>query len=670
MSAGDRVRRSLMTDPALQFKNLTDLFRSRLTPLIGLALIMGTLALYWPVRHHDFVNYDDGKFVSKNIHVRAGLTWDSIKWALTADLVTPAFNADYWTPVTFLSHMITVELFGMEPSAHHLVNLLLHFLNTLLLFLLLRWMTGALWPSAAVAALFAIHPLHVESVAWISERKDVLSMFFGLLTIGAYVRYSRVPTVGRYLVMVLAFALGLMSKAMLVTLPCLLLLIDYWPLGRLRPVGWRDVAERIIWWHLVKEKLPLFGMAAACLLITYLALERDEALYSLATLPFGARLANALVAYVAYIKMMFWPTGLAVIYPHPGATLPLWQPVAAAVVLVAISLLVMMGGRRWPYGVTGWFWYLGTLVPVVGLVQAGEQAMADRYTYLPLIGLFLIIAWGVADFVNGRLERKIAMALVAGVVLSLLFVGARVQVGYWRNSITLFEQTLRVTSDNHVAHNSLGGALAKRGKRDEAVAQYREALRIKPSYTRARSNLGLLLTEQGKLDEAIAHFSRVLEIRPNYASAHNNLGLALARQRDLPRAVAHYTESLRLRPDNEKAHNNLGLALAEQGKLPEALAHYAESLRLRPDYEKAHNNLGIALAEQGKLPEGMAHFSEAVRIDPAFAEAHINLGLVLAQQGKLTEAIAHYSQALEIQPGLASVRRHLEEARLRQTGGR
>jgi Flp pilus assembly protein TadD len=655
---------------------------------------------------HEFNNYDDKLYITENPHALAGWTSDGVMWAFTAT------HASNWHPLTWLSHLLDCELYGLNPKGHLFTNVLLHIVNTVLLFLLLRRMTGALWRSGFVAALFALHPLHVESVAWVAERKDVLSTLFWILTIWTYVRYVERPGTKRYLPILLSFALGLMAKPMLVTLPFVLLLLDYWPLERFR-VGqldgnkevtkgiFSDLREqRSLVFSLLWEKVPLFVLTVASSLVTFFAQKAGGSVGTWESYPLKIRIANALVSYLKYIGKMIWPQNLAVFYPHAGASLPMWQIVGAGVLLVSITVLAIRAAPRRPYLAVGWLWYLGTLIPVMGLLQVGAQAMADRYTYVPLIGLFIMIAWGVSELAMRWKYGRIALAISSCVLLLGLMSTSWAQVRHWKNSITLFEHALKVTKNNYIAHNNLGAALEKQGKIEDATVHYIEALRIKPYFADPLNNLGFILLEQGRNAEAISHFSRALQVRPNFAEAHNNLGVALDGMGRTDEATTHYSMALKIKPDFAEVYNNLGLALdgmgkpkeaiiqykialqmkrnypeaqvnlgtalERQGKLTEAIAHYSEALRLKPDFAGAHNSLGFALAQQGKFNEATAHFNEALRIKPDYAEAHNNLGMVLDDQGKLTEAITHYSEALRLRPNLAEAHNNLGVALARQ----
>ena len=534
-------------------------FNIRPDILICLFLVIITLSSYWQVRDFAFNNYDDEAYVTKNQHVRRGLTFEGIIWAFSAS------HSANWHPLTWLSHMLDVQLYRMNPGQHHMTNLLFHLMNTLLLFLVFRRMTGHVWRSGFVAILFALHPLHVESVAWVAERKDVLCAFFWMLTVWSYIRYVERPGVYRYLVILLFFILGLMSKPMIVTLPFVLLLLDYWPLGRLRypkSIDSIPIYSNPSIFHLVWEKIPLFILSTASSVVTLLVQQSGGTLGSLGVYSLSVRIANALASYVSYLVKMMWPFHLAILYPHPGM-LPFWKVAGASLLLVSISLMALWVMRPHPWFIVGWLWYMGTLVPVIGIVQVGFQGMADRYTYVPLIGIFIIIVWGVSELVAGWRYKKIVFGTIGGASLLILMATTWVQAGYWKNSITLFERALEVTSNNYVAYNNLGNALAARGKMFEAIGYYSEALRINPDFKEAHNNLGIAFAMLGRIDEAIGHS----------------------------------LEALRINPDFEEAHNNLGIALINKGKIEEAIFHFREALRIRPDYAHANQNLKNALSD-------------------------------------------------------------------------
>ena len=603
---------------------------------VAVLLVAITLAVYWQVLGHGFVNYDDDVFVTKNLHIQKGITPKSIAWAFTT------MYASNWNPLTWVSHMVDWRLFGPNPAGHHAVNLVLHVLNVLLLLWVLARLTGSLWKSAFVAALFAVHPLHVESVAWVAERKDVLSTFFWLLTMLAYLRYVEQPRIGRYALVVLAFALGLLSKPMVVSLPIVLLILDWWPLKRL-------VAGHS-WRGLIREKALLFVMSAASCVATVVAQHAGGAVASVEMYPLAARFANALVAYAKYIWKLVWPGSLGAHYPF-ARHLPAWQVASAGVFLLTVSILVARARRR-RYLAAGWLWYLVTLLPVIGLVQVGGQAIADRYTYIPLTGIFIMMAWGIPDLVyslTSQARRPLAvpraLALVAALLLVALAVCAHRQASYWKDSVALWRRALDVAAPTDLAHNNLGVALAEEGKPDEAVFHYLEALKINPGYVEAQKNLaafyynqGCALAEQGMLDEAVACYRRALEVIPSYGEAHNNLAVALQKQGNLSEAIAEYEEALRINPGNAYAHSNLGAALQQQGKLDEAIVQYTEAARLNPSYAEPRNNLGLIAFAQGKISDAIRYFSEAVRLKPDYVDAQGNLAVALYKKGEYGKA--------------------------------
>ncbi len=628
--------------------------------LVCLFLVLTTLAVYWQVGDHEFVNFDDDLYVTENYHVQRGLTLENINWAFSFT----DKEKTYWHPLTWLSHMLDCQLYGLSPGMHHLTNLVLHIVSTLLLFLVFNRMTGALWRSAFIAALFALHPLNVDSVAWVAERKNLLSTFFWMLTMLAYVRYTERPGIYRYLLTFLVFALGLLAKPMLVTLPLVLLLLDYWPLGRVR-FG-QSGGEGSIAFRLILEKVPLLALSVVSIFLSSLSLHRAGAVVPMELVPMKLRIANALVSYIKYIGKMIWPENLAVLYPYPHMV-PMWQTIGALLLLVCVSVLVVRMMRRMPCLVTGWLWYLGTLVPVIGLVQAGLwPAMADRFTYVPLIGLFVMIAWGVPELVAGWRYRDAGLAAIAAVLLSILMTTTWFQVQNWRNSIVLFKHTLNVTAGNSVVHNNLGEALACEGRMEEAVIHFAEALRIDPAYHKAHNNMGAALRHQGRIEEAITHFQEALRIKPAYAEAHNNLGVALTRRGRVEEAISHFREALRIKPDYADAHYNMGVVLLSRGKAKDAIFHFRQVLRIKPDYAKAHYGLGAVLLSRGMVEEAAAHFREVLRIKPGYAGAHNNLGVALMRQGMVEEAATHFREVLRIKPGYAEAHNNLGVALMRQ----
>jgi tetratricopeptide (TPR) repeat protein len=694
-------------------------FTLRREGMICLLIAVIILAVYWQVGDHAFISFDDRMYVTENPHVQAGLTLEGLRWAFVA---TDAHN---WHPVTWLSHMLDCELYGLNPAGHHLTNVLFHILNSILLFLIFRRMTGSLWRSGLVAMLFAVHPLHVESVAWVAERKDVLSAFFWMLTMGSYVWYVERPAAGRYVLVLLFFVLGLMAKPMLVTVPFVLLLLDYWPLGRLQrsdvdifqhpdkksPGDTGDnggkarkqrenhaaqsspVTGHVHQWAralpLLREKIPLFVLAAASGVITLHA--QHNVIKSFELYPFGTRVANALVSYVTYMGKMLVPTHLAIFYPYSDNALAIWQIGGAAVLLVGITTAVWILRRS--YLTVGWLWYLGTLVPVIGLVQVGLQSMADRYTYIPLVGLFVVIAWGIPELAAKWRYRRTALTVSAGVLVSVLMVMTFAQVKTWENDITLFQHAAGVTEDNWWAHYNLGLALAQKGDGDAAVRHFEESLRIEPRRPDTLMNIGVIHAKRGNIEAAVDYFSRALRIQPDNLRAHLNAGLALLQGGETDQAISHFRVCLRIAPDHPEAHYHLGLALAESGDTDGAVRYFSNTVRLRAGHARAHNSLGIALSRKGRIADAAAHFREAVKINPDFTEAltnleraeavlhetgriierlrmllaanpgdhtlHYDLGTAYYTRGEFDEAVHYYRKALSINPDAVQVLNNL-----------
>ncbi len=584
------------------------------------ALILLAAAAYGPVLGNGFIGWDDEAYIYGNPRVRTGLAPGNIAWAFTS------FYVSNWHPLTWLSHMLDVQLFGTAPGLHHGVSLLFHLAGTLLLVVVLSAMTGAFGRALAVAALFALHPLHVESVAWAAERKDVLSAAFGLGAVWAYLSWVRRPGRGRYVLVAAAQAAALMSKPMMVTLPAAFLLLDFWPLGRMgtgTAVGgaWGSPPLRRAS-GLVLEKWPLWLMSAASAVVTFQAQLRGGAVATLEHLGIAARLANAVTAPAAYLVRTFYPARLAVIYPlggSPGAR----HLLAAALLLAAVSVAAVLLARRRPYVLMGWLWFLSGLAPVLGIVQVGNQAMADRYTYWPLTGIFLIAVWAAADLSPGRAPAVPPAAAVA--VVAVLALLTRTQAGYWRSGATVFAHAAAAVPGNWVAHGHLGVALASEGKTGEAIAQFRQALKYKPDDAETLNNLGVALAGAGRPREAIEFYLRALSRKPDYANAHYNLGVSLMREGRIEEAAAAYREALRLDPGDASAHINLGNILFERGDADGAADHYRGALRIDPYNAQAHNNLGIILAGRGMAGEAAGHFREALRAKPDYDQARDNL---------------------------------------------
>jgi len=541
-----------------------------------------------------FVNYDDPRTVYESAEVARGLSAEGVAWAFTHAVI------GHWDPLTTLSHMADCQIYGLEPAGHHLTNVLLHAAGTILLFLALREMTGALWRSAFVAALFAIHPLRVESVAWITERKDVLSGVFFMLALGAYARYAHGPSAWRYLAVALAFALGLLCKSMLVTLPFVLLLLDYWPLGR-----WAD--RRGLPWPLLIEKIPLLLLSATSAAIQIFA--ASDMITPIQTLSLSARLGNVLVSYVAYLWKSVWPVNLAVFYPSPGVW-PAAQVLPAAAVLLGLSIIAVAWRRKRPYILTGWLWYLGMLAPVIGVIQVGTQALADRYTYLPQIGLFLLATWTVADLSASLRHRRLLLGCAAGIVIGGLILLARAQTAYWHDSQTLWNRALACTERNSVAHSNLGAELLESGQVNEAIAHLQKALEIQPLDADAHNNLGNALLLANRVDEAIPHYRSALEIRPDFGSAHANLGRALLKNGQVDEAISHYEKALELQPENPGFQNALAWVLATCPKAAsrngaKAVELARQAYRLTGDDPAILRTLAAAYAQAGRFPEAV-----------------------------------------------------------------
>jgi protein O-mannosyl-transferase len=600
---------------------------SRQGVLYLLILLTTTLLVYAQVRHFEFINYDDTDYVTENINVSRGLSLEGIIWAFTT------VHAGNWHPLTWISHMMDVSLFGMDAGGHHVMNLFFHLLNTVLVFVVFGKMTGALPKSFIVAALFALHPLHVESVAWVSERKDLLSTFFWMLTIGAYGWYAAAPSIRRYLAMAACFGLGLMSKPMAVTLPFVLLLLDYWPLQR---VQWPHLKEggnisRSVVFGLIREKMPLFALSALSAMVTVYAQTSGGAVKDLDIFPPLIRIANAVVAYAAYLLKMIWPSDLAVFYPHPGMP-PSWQVAAAVFLLAGITLIALAGSKRHPCLIVGWLWYLGTLVPVIGLVQVGMQSMADRYTYIPLIGIFIMLAWGAADAARRWRVPASATVLAAGMVILASGGLTWKQTGYWKNSEILFRRALDVTEDNFVAHYNLANVLARRDNPAEAIFHYRRTLRIKPGFSDAHVNMGNTFSLLENNEDAIRHYRAALKFQPENAKLHVNLGMALDKAGRPDQALDHYLEAIRLDPDNADTRYRAGNSLFQAGNVEEAAAHYRNAIRMDPVFTEAYYNLGVALFQQGKLSDAADAFRAAISIRPDFDMARLRLRQVMDAQ--------------------------------------
>ena len=614
--------------------------------LVCLGLVAVTWAVFGQTLAHDFVNFDDHIYVYENPLVVKGLSTEGIVGAFTH---THALN---WHPLTTLSHMLDCQLYGLNAGGHHLTNVILHTISVLLLFLVLSQMTGGLWRSAFVAALFAIHPLHVESVAWVAERKDVLSGVFFMLTLAAYSHYARAPSRSRYLLVALIFACGLMSKPMLVTLPFVLLLLDYWPLDKFKDEN-SEVGSRLR--RLVMEKIPFLALSTCSCLVTLFTQRQGP--HAIDQLPFLWRLNNAFVSYLTYIWQMLWPVRLAVLYPHPNNRLPLVEVTVAIAFLIGVSLLVIRLRQSKPYLVTGWFWYLGMLVPVIGLIQVGEQAHADRYTYLPQIGLYIVIVWSIGDLLlesTSRVRRAI-VGVAAAIIIVSLSARAFGQTSYWKNSETLWNHTLSVTSDNDVAHNNLGFLFLRSGELDKAISEFQTALDIRSRNTQRHYSLGAALIQNNMgnafarkqlWNEAIGHLQEAARLRPDYADAYFNLGSVLFQQGRIDDAITQWRKALAIRPTDAEAHRNVASALRKQGNVKGAIAEYEQALNITPEDTVALNNLAwiLATSSDASIRDGARSVTLAVKAVQASGDKDPNLIRTLAAAhaavGQFAEAVA------------------------------
>jgi tetratricopeptide (TPR) repeat protein len=625
--------------------------------LVALGLIAITIAAYSQVYTFEFVSFDDTSYVTKNERVQQGLTEDNFIWAFI-----PAGGQDqvYWHPLTWLSHMLDVELFGLNPGNHHLMNLAFHIINIFLLFLILHFMTGVLWQSAFVAALFALHPINVDSVAWIAERKNLLSTTFWMLTMLAYIRYARKPGLARYLLVFFTLALGLLAKPMLVTLPCALLLVDFWPLGRM-DLGQKSLSAYfpknkgpglpiIPFSNLIAEKIPLLGLSLATILVSKYSLELNKLFIDHSSVPMMLRVENAVVSYVLYLWKLIWPARLAIFYPFPD-TIPLWQVLGSTLVLVGVSIPVLTNARKYPFLATGWLWFLGTLVPVIGLVQGGLwPAMADRWAYIPGIGLFIILSWGFPAIIPDHRFKHTTIAVSGGALLFALLCITWVQSGQWKNSRTLFKHAIQVTSNNHIAHNNLANTYSREGLISDAIHHFTLSLAIKSDYAEAHYNLANVYKETGDRNKAIHHYKQAITILPHYGNAYNNLGLLLLEMDRRNEAIDIFQTALLKNPAYWLAHYNLANTFKEMGRINEAIYHYRQAIHMKPNDAKSHNALGIVLTATGNTDEAIQHYTEAIHINSRFSDAHYNLGNVYKNQGKLNQAIQHYQKAMEIEP--------------------
>lgn len=613
--------------------------------LLCICLVAVIVAVYWPVYKYDFVKYDDNTYVTDNINVQTGLNWKSFHWAFAS-----AGYASNWHPVTWLSHMLDYRFFKDWAGGYHIENVLFHILNTLILFYILNRMTAAIWPSAFVAAAFALHPLHVESVAWIAERKDLLSTFFWLLTMWAYICYVERPGFKWYLASLVLFILGLMSKPMLVTIPFVLLLLDYWPL------------ERKFSKILIIEKIPFFICSLASCTVTFLVQRKGGAMSNIELFGPAIRMNNAVAAYVMYIAKMIWPSRLAVLYPHPGNSLSTTKVIICALLLVLITICFVYLGRRRKFLAVGWLWYLGTLVPVIGLVQVGSQAMADRYTYIPLTGLFIIIAWGAKEIIPERLNKNIILTWLAVIALIVSAAAASRQLRYWKNSLTLFGHTLQVTKNNYFILSNYATYLSELGRFDQAIERFGEALEIKPDSSEVHNNLGSALLKIGSTQQAIEHFKLAIKYKPGLSQAYCNLAGALKGQRQYEEAVSYYQQAIKIKPNYVSAWLDLAITFNELKNFDRAIECFNKVLEIDRNNVFAHGYLGMALAAVGKTDEAIKEIRFVLSVRPGDIEMYRNLGILLEREGQTAEAIKAYRAALQIDPNDRETQQLLDAA--------
>ena len=619
-----------------------------LAVLVMLALI---LFIYWPVQSYEFLNYDDQGYVTSNNLVQSGFSYNTI---------SDAFSKIYlgnWHPLTMLSHILDWQLFGMRAGGHHWTSVIIHICNAVLLFLLFRAMTGAVWRSAFVAALFAVHPINVESVAWIAERKNVLSTFFWFLTMILYVWYAKSPNWKRYLLVFISFAWGLMSKPMLVTLPFALLLLDYWPLGRAKikyqhadqaakTIDVKKREEKILF--LVLEKVPLFILSAISSYITIFAQKNAEAMVNLQSFPLFYRLGNAVISYGLYIKKMFWPFDLAVFYPL-NYHMSLWHVILSVLLLIVITTFASVKFRRSPYLIVGWLWFLGTLVPVIGLVQVGDQAMADRYAYVAFIGLFIMLTWGASDILRKYLSSGIILAIALSVIISMTIV-AHGQVKYWQDTFTLFSRALAVTKNNAVAHSNVAGELLVQNKVDEAMVHCEKALLLTPNDYNTLVRVARAYSVRSEQDKAVDALRRAIQVRPEYVRAYDDLYFLMMQTGKTKEALEVYRKAVETVKDNPDIYYHFGTALARQAHYDESIIQYKRALQLRPYDADVINNYGMVLMFSGKNDEAINLFKKTIKINPDHANAHYQLSIIMKQKGLMDEANYHYQEAVRVNP--------------------
>ena len=645
-----------------------------------ICVLLGVLILvvYWKVQYHEFVNYDDGRYITENKHIK-DFSKENFIWAFTQS------HSANWHPVTWLSHMLDIQLYGLNPRGHHLTSLALHIANSLLLFLVFARMTGSIWRSCFVASLFAFHPINIESVAWASERKSVLSTFFWLLTTWTYINYVQKRNLARYSMVVLFFALGLMSKPMLVTLPFVFLLLDYWPLKRFEITNLKRIfsggtqsqiknKKKLL--NLIFEKIPLLLLVVGSCIVTIFAQKSWGAVVSIDIVPLATRISNALVSYLEYLGKMVWPKGFSVFYPYPVDASYMWKGLASGFVITAISIAILRLIKKAPYLFVGWFWYLGTLIPVIGLVQVGQQAMADRYAYVPLIGIFIIIAWGLPNLLQNFSFRNKLLSILTGIFFSVLITLTSVQLQYWKNSVKLFEHAIEVTHKKYPSfvgiYNNLGVVLNEQMKFEEARSHFKNAVKLQPAYSEAHNNLGNSLSGLSRFREANIHYKEALRLNPDYPEAHTNFANSLesisknasmlTHKKNVDLAIFHYKKAIQLKPEFPEAHFNLGVTFDKWGYSGQGIRHLNESIKLKPDFMQAHLALGNILIQKKDFKMAAYHYKTSIKLDPNSAAAHNGLGSVLGGQGILDQAIVHFNTAIKINPDYVKAHQNLGKA--------
>jgi tetratricopeptide (TPR) repeat protein len=617
--------------------NRINLSSDRQKLIVYLALTVITFTVFWQVNLYDFTNFDDPLYVTENSHIQSGISLIGIRWAFST-----TYADSLWHPLIWLSFMLDNQLVGLNAGGYHITNLILHIFSTLLLFWLFNRMTGAIWRSAFVAVLFAVHPLHVESVAWIAERKDVVSAFFWMLTLCLYVYYTEKPDIKRYLPVVFCFVLALMSKPIVVTLPVILILLDYWPLKRFE---FRE--GNFVLWQL-KEKIPLFILSAVFSAITIYT----QYIPSIKHFPFGLRIANASVSFITYLEKTLWPRDLAVFYPYP-AQIPIWQVLGATLLILVISVLVIAAAKRLPYLFVGWLWYAITLLPVIGIVQSGEQAMANRYHYLPSIGIAVILAWGIELFFTHQNLRKIILFPAGVFFIAILSFITWQQCGHWQNSIKLWNYNLQITKNNYLAHNNLGIALSDEGKNEEAMNHFIEAIRLKPDFFFAYNNRGSVYVKLGRYQLAIKDFNQAIRLNPNFADAYYNLGIIYIELGLHQNALDYFSKAIRLRPDDSSYYSDRGIAYANLGRYRLAIEDYNHAIRLKPTDADFYYIRGAAYQNLCRYQSAVDDFNEAIRLKPNNAGFFYNRGITYFSLGRYQSAVDDFNEAIRLKPDFA-----------------